>query len=297
MKKNIRSFDLNLLRVLDVLLDECNVTRAAERLALTQPAVSSMLNRLRDTFDDPLFIRSQRGLIATERALSLSAPVKDVLHQANQLLAPAKFDPTEFEGSITIAATDYAHKVFLSPFFGWIYQQAPNLKVTTTPLQKSVLVDQLAQGQVDIGISRSEWAGPNLYGRGLAQEKFICAMGKRYRRLVPEGLKEFCQLDHLLLSLGGSGGTQLDAVLARKNKQRRIAITMANFLTVPDVLAQRPIVVVGPQRLLDSFRPEVVTFDPPVKLDPMEIKLVWHGRHQTNPMHQWFRESLVSFFN
>ena len=107
MKPDIRNLDLNLLKTLDALLDERSVTRAAQRLALTQPAVSGMLVRLRDSFGDPLFVRAQRGMLPTARALELAAPVKQLLSDIEQLLQPAHFDPRSAELTLRLAATDY----------------------------------------------------------------------------------------------------------------------------------------------------------------------------------------------
>src|SRR6516225_2781033 len=107
MQTDIRTVDLNLLRTLDALLDERNVTKAAQRLSLTQPAVSAMLTRLRESFDDPLFVRSQRGIVPTERALQLATPLKQVLSDIEQMLQAPAFEPREAELTLTIASTDY----------------------------------------------------------------------------------------------------------------------------------------------------------------------------------------------
>ena len=113
---NLRRADLNLLKVFDVLMDERSVTRAAERLALTQPAVSGMLARLRERFDDPLFVRAQRGVTPTARALELAGPVRQVLAEVEALLRPAAFDPATASFTLTLAATDYALQAIVAPF-------------------------------------------------------------------------------------------------------------------------------------------------------------------------------------
>ncbi len=115
MNNDIRSLDLNLLKALDALIDEGSVTRAAQRLSLTQPAVSGMLTRLRDYFGDPLFVRAQRGMVPTARARELAAPVKQLLTDISILLKPAHFNPLSAEMTYSIMATDYALKAVIVP--------------------------------------------------------------------------------------------------------------------------------------------------------------------------------------
>src|SRR5262245_52770636 len=131
---DIRSLDLNLLKALDALLDECNVTRAAARLALTQPAVSGMLTRLRERFGDPLFVRSQRGIIPTPRALGLAGPVKRLIGDVEALLRPAAFDPATARMTVSLAATDYALKALVVPFLARLRERAPGVKVSVRPV-------------------------------------------------------------------------------------------------------------------------------------------------------------------
>ena len=133
MKSDIRNLDLNLLKALDALLDERSVTRAAARLALTQPAVSGMLTRLRDAFNDPLFIRAPHGMVPTLRAQALAAPVKQLLTDAETLLQPVVFDPLEADFTWTIAATDYALKAVIVPFIAALKPMAPGIRVRIIP--------------------------------------------------------------------------------------------------------------------------------------------------------------------
>ena len=118
-----RQLDLHLLRAFDALMQEGSVTRAAERLALTQPAVSGLLQRLRGAFDDPLFVRSQRGITPTPRALSLHEPVRQILAAVDRLIAPEVFDPRTAELTLTLAATDYAMRAVVQPFIVALLRQ------------------------------------------------------------------------------------------------------------------------------------------------------------------------------
>lgn len=133
-RRDIRNLDLNLLVVLEVLLEERNVSRAARRLALTQSTVSGMLSRLRDALGDPLFVRARHGLHPTPRAEAMTAPLRRLLDDAHALVAPAEFDPSRWRGSVTISSTDYMQDGLLLPFLRELGKDAPHLRVALAPL-------------------------------------------------------------------------------------------------------------------------------------------------------------------
>lgn len=167
---DIRTLDLNLLKALDALLDERNVTRAAARLGLTQPAVSGMLTRLRENFADPLFIRSQRGIIPTPRALELAGPVKQVLAGIEALLQPSAFDPSNARLTMTLAATDYAMKATVVPFLSALRQRAPGIRVAVRPVESERLPAQFEKGDVDLALLTPDTTPEGLHSRRLFDE-------------------------------------------------------------------------------------------------------------------------------
>lgn len=127
--KSLQTLDLNLLKAFAALMDEQSISKAAERLAITQPAMSGVLVRLRDSFDDLLFVRVQRGVVPTNRALELAPQVKKVLNDVEQLLRPPQFEPQTVELTVRIACTDYAMHAVIVPFLGLLKIQAPKIKV------------------------------------------------------------------------------------------------------------------------------------------------------------------------
>ncbi|MFA9476654.1 MAG: LysR family transcriptional regulator, partial [Filomicrobium sp.] len=130
---NIRNIDLNLLVAFDALYDVRNVTRAAERLSLTQPTVSGMLNRLRHLFGDPLFVRTQHGVLPTPRADALAEPVKILLANAEALVAPSVFDPRSIEMTVSISVNDYMQYALIVPFINRLRKQAPGIRLSVMP--------------------------------------------------------------------------------------------------------------------------------------------------------------------
>ena len=147
---DMRMLDLNLLKALDALLETRSVTQTAARLSLTQPTVSGMLARLRDALSDPLFVRSQRGIIPTARAEALAGPLKAVLHDIGALLQSASFDPAIAELTVSIAATDYAQRVQILPFLAFLRVQAPGIRVSVRPANGQDLTGQMERGTLEL---------------------------------------------------------------------------------------------------------------------------------------------------
>ena len=138
---NIRSIDMNLLAVFDALFDERSVTRAARRLALTQPTVSGMLQRLRRTFSDQLFVRTSHGILPTPRAEALAGPIEDLLTNVQALVTAEAFDPTDAEGTVKICGSDYQQNAVIIPLVRELRERAPRLKVLVSPRPASGVAD------------------------------------------------------------------------------------------------------------------------------------------------------------
>ena len=162
---NIRKVDLNLLVVLDALLEEGNVTRAAARLGYTQPTVSGMLMRLRDLFGDPLFVRTQRGLLATPRAQALAVPLKQLLDDSRHLVARNAFDPVHAEVTFKVSSNDYMQHAVLTPFVKALRSEARHIRLAIVPPIIEGLGDALARGQIDLAITAAQFAMSDLPSR------------------------------------------------------------------------------------------------------------------------------------
>jgi DNA-binding transcriptional LysR family regulator len=156
----LRQLDLNLLKAFDALMDERNLTRAAERLAVTQPAVSATLNRLRDAIGDPLFVRAQRGVAPTARALALAVPIKRILADIEAALQPDVFDPATADFTVTISATDYALRAVVMPFVAALRPVSPRVRVAVVQAQAGELLGRMERGEVDLALITPEMAPP-----------------------------------------------------------------------------------------------------------------------------------------
>ena len=295
MEADIRKLDLNLLKALNALLEERSVTRAAERLALTQPAVSGMLTRLREQFDDPLFVRARHGIIPTARAEALAVPVRDVLHHIGRMLQPQQFDPLTANLTLSIAATDYAQSAILIPYLAALRQQAPGVRVVIRPVDQEQLLPAMERGELDLALITPSTTPPGLHARRLFDEEYLCVMRSGHPDALPGAilpLERFCALEHALVSLSGQPFTGItDEALARVGQSRRVVLSVSSFLVLPEILAITDLIAVVPQRLA-RHRKDMVCMAPPLPIPGFTKVVAWHARTQHDVAHRWLRELL-----
>ncbi|WPP01661.1 LysR family transcriptional regulator [Pseudomonas sp. HR96] len=295
MNPDIRNLDLNLLKAFDALLDERSVTRAAQRLALTQPAVSGMLMRLRDSFDDPLFVRAQRGMVPTARAEQLAEPVKRLLGEIETMLRPAAFDPATASMTLVIASTDYALRAVVVPWLGSLRLRAPNIRVAVQPVDHRELHGQLDRGDVDMALLTPETTAPGLRASDLFDERYVCVLRADHPDAAAGSLSldRFCALDHVLVSSSGAAFKGVtDAALARIGRSRRVVTSVSSFLVVPEILLASDLIAVVPRRLA-LRQPGLVMLEPPLEIPGFRKTLVWHERTHRDPGQQWVRALLT----
>lgn len=295
--RDIRSLDLNLLKTLDALLDEGSVTRAAARLALTQPAVSGMLTRLRDSFDDPLFVRAQRGVVPTPRALALALPVKRVLGEIEALLQPDTFDPRTANLMLSIAATDYAQRSIVVPFLAALREQAPGVRVAVRPVEDARVTGQLEGGELDLAILTPDTAHAGLHARHLYDEQYVCVLREGHPAAGALTLERFCALDHAIVSYSGGGFRGVtDSALAQLGRARRVCLSVTSFLVLLEVLRSSDLIAVVPRRLLTGAN-GLQQVEPPLAIPGFSKIAAWHERTHHDPAHRWARALLFATCN
>ncbi len=292
---DIRNSDLNLLKTLNALIETRSVTRAAERLGLTQPAVSGMLTRLREMFDDPLFIRTQRGILPTPRAEALAAPLRQALKGIEALLAPETFIPAKASMTVSIAATDYAQKAVLLPFMALLSQEAPEIRLSVRPIEAEMLYAQLESGVLDMALITPEMASGTMRCRTLFEESYVCIMREGHPEAkVPLDIERFCQVSHALMSHDGSkfqGAT--DLALRAEGRSRRVTAAVPSFLVLIELVRQSDLVALVPARLVEKAHGLLVQ-PPPLHVPGFTKVLAWHERRQEDPAHKWLREQLAN---
>lgn len=292
---NTKKIDLNLLVTLEALLTERNVTKAAERLYLSQPAVSTQLNRLRDLFDDPLLLPSRRGMTPTAKALEMLEPLRQALEQLRYTLqSHMDFDPLTAQLTITVACTDYVQAVVLMPLVLALRTKAPGVRVAVRHWNPQQLEQQLSSGEVDLAIATPDPELPYLRSRHLYYESYVLIGRQAHPLLKPDlTIEQAVQLEYVIVSpSGGSFATPIDDALAAMGFQRKVVMSAASFLFVPEIVANSDLVALVPRRLLN--RHERLTFiDLPWLAERCNISLVWHERTHSHAGHHWIRDLLA----
>lgn len=293
--RDIKSLDLNLLKAFDALFGERNVTRAADRLGFTQPAVSGMLARLRDNFDDPLFVRTQRGIVPTKRAEDLATPIRQILSDVGGLLQPAIFDPATAEFTVSVAATDYALHTVVLPILPKLRALAPGIKVAISAVESGHQQQLFERGEIDLGLVTPETAPQDLHDVHLFDETYVCAMREDHPEAGRKdiSLDRFCELDQAVVSFSGErfhGVT--DVALAKVGRQRRVVLSVTSFLALLDVLKTTDVIAVIPSRLARRDA-GVVTVAPPIPVAGFSKILVWHDRIHRDAGLRWFRALIL----
>lgn len=296
---NIKNLDLNLLRVFDTLMDEKNVSRAAEKLSVSQPAVSGMMTRLRHSLDDQLFIRSQHGIVPTIRAQQLSGPIKKLLRELDSVLEPTLFEPQSAELTLSIAATDYSLRAIVEPFLLTLREQAPNIKVSVRWINEHELFEQMERGIIDLALTTPEASPVDLRAKTLFDETYVCVLRDGHPLIEDNTLtlEQFCSIDHAIVSyVGGAFEGMTDQVLHSLGKQRRVVLSVPSFLSLVNILKTSDLCAVVPRRLITNVH-GLTTVNLPFKVPGFTKIMAWHERTHDSDAHRWFRESIVKLCN
>jgi DNA-binding transcriptional LysR family regulator len=293
---DIRNVDLNLLVALDALLAERSVSRAAVRLHLSQPAASALLARLRELFGDPLLLRSARGMLPTPRALELLGPVRQVLDEIEAIVQPrAAFDASSAEHTFNLSASDYVEYALLPKLVDFLEHKAPGVRLEVRPLDLPLVAKQMESGDVDLCITGLQNAAPGLHVRPLYKERIVSVVRRNHPGVGAQlTLDEFCGLEHIRVSVQGSGfSTRIDAALAAMGRQRHVRLAVPHFLLVPEIVARSDMISVLPERLARGYAKQLRIFEPPLEVEGFTVGEIWHERNQRDPAQQWLRDVLL----
>ena len=293
---DLSRLDLNLLFTLDMLLDERNVTRAANRLNLSQPAVSAQLARLREAFGDPLLLPGPRGMSATLRAEELRDPLRDALEGLRRAVSPAaRFDPGKATNTWRIAAADYGEQAILLPALRHIREQAPNARLAVVEGSPTRILKRAEDGEVELGLQTLDTVSPALRAHRLLRERYLLVCREGHPKLLRRPtLKQFCALDHAIVSPNGGGFEgSTDVALRAAGLSRRVVLSLPHFLVLLGVVASTDLVAMLPSRLVHGVH-GLRTFEPPLDVLGFDMAMVWHERVHRDPAHQWLRDQIVN---
>lgn len=294
---NISSFDLNLLRVFDALMREQNVSRAAERLALSQPAVSNALSRLRDLLGDPLLVRVGRRMQPTPRALALEAPIRAALQQIEASLGAAEvFDPASSRQRWRIALTDYVELICMPRLLEQLSQQAPGMRLEIQHLGPGLPAEALDKGELDLVLGRFEELPARFARRRWMSETLLLALRRGHPQVSGEpDLATFLRLRHLWVH-GGQTRGMVDQWLGEQGLCREILYSTPNYLQAAHIVAGSELAAVLPSQLARHFAALLpLQLHPlPFALGPFHLDLVCLAQRQREPALQWLIEQIVA---
>ncbi len=297
MKANIRNIDLNLLVVLEALYDERNVTRAATRLALTQPTVSGMLKRLRGIFDDDLFVRTSHGIIPTPRAEVLIEPVREITATAKSLLVKKDFDPANEDFTAILCGSEYTLHTILSDLAGDILKQAPKAKVSLVLRPAGNTEALMSRGEIDFLVTVKETAVPGLPTELLYRDNLVCVSsytahsdGQRI------SLDTLCACRHVILNPRGVPISKpIDTALSALGMTRNLTVDVPSYAAVFKAIQSAELIAFLPELMCKNAGP-VKRLQTELETPMTEIVAQWHPRMAKDARHVWLRGRLLPSF-
>jgi DNA-binding transcriptional LysR family regulator len=294
---NIHGVDLNLLKAFDALHTERAVTRAADRIGLSQPAMSHALSRLRGLFADDLFVRTSDGMKPTARAREIAPLIAAAIEQiAVALNLGAGFDPASSLATFTAGMGEYAEVALIGRLAEAFSREAPKATLRLLPLNGSEAAEQLERGAIDVAVAHLRAMPPTIKTTHLFRDPFVVVARKGHPiTTAPLTVEAYAACDHLLVSPRGHTSGALDRVLVDYGQHRRVALLVATYLAVPAALAASDLIATVPSRAatLIAAHAEITILPLPVDFSAT-ISIAWHRRAASEPAQAWFRELLTT---
>jgi DNA-binding transcriptional LysR family regulator len=295
---SIASLDLNLLVVFDAILKERNITLAAQRVGLSQPAMSSALGRLRRVFNDPLFVRTGSGMQPTPYAQLLASPIQracDLVSTALQI--GGDFDPATSTRTFGFYMTDIGEAVFLPRLLVALRHSAPGVRVKVARMPERGVGEAMAEGEVDFAIGLFPALKAGFFQQRLYRDEFVCVVRADHPVAQgPLGPAQFAAMRHVVVSTAGTGHeATIERAFARAKLRRRVDLTIPHFMALPMIVTQTDVIATIPRRLAQAFAayPNIKLIDPPLKIPSFEIKQHWHERYHHAMANKWMRSLLA----
>lgn len=290
-------YDLNLFPAFMALMEERSVSRAADRLGITQPALSNALNRLRDTFRDPLFIRQRYGIAPTEFAQRIAPTISAALAQFDDLvLTQQEFRPEESDRLFTIAPNSYAELVLMPLLVARLREEAPNVRLRMVPFGSDVTESGIMSGTTSMALGRIVDPPDNLVVQHLMDEGLACVVRADHPEVHDRiDRDQYEQLKHVNVIPPGRLRAGLFQVLDKQSLQREVAVSVTHFLAVPEMIAVTDYCATLPRLICQGLQrdPRVKVIPAPVDLGTFPVEMAWHVRYRQDAAHRWLRGVIV----
>ncbi|MBN3849611.1 LysR family transcriptional regulator [Paraburkholderia sp. Ac-20342] len=299
----MEGLDLNLIPYLVAIEETRNVSRAAERLGVNQPRVSTALGKLRDYFRDPLFVRTSHGMEPTPRALALIPAARDVLNRIEKgMLETEDFDPKTCAHTFSIALSDVGEIVFLPRLLQEFSVRAPNANLRSVSLAPDSIERGLESGDVDLAVGYfPDLDGNNFFQQRLFTHRFICMMRSDHllaKRAIT--VEEFLSVGHAVVRAGGRSQEVLEQYLEKKRLCRRAVLETPHFMSLPLILTRTNLIATVPHAIGFAYLDDhasIVLAEPPLPLPRFDLKQHWHRKFHNSPRGAWLRKLVSELFN
>lgn len=297
----LHELDLNLLVVFNQLLVDRRVSKAADSLGVSQPAVSNALAKLRKLLDDDLFLRTPRGMEPTPHAEQLAESVSYALAMIHSgLNQRASFEPATAKRAFTIGMTDIGEIYFLPALIDRLRREAPGVTLSTVRNASVKLRDELEAGQVDIALGLLPQLKAGFFQRRLFMQRYVCLM-RRGHALEQAGLSAaaFAAAEHLVVVSAGTGHGKVDELLQRGGVARTVRLTVPHYVSVGHILQGSDLVATVPERLADRLLGPfgLIKRPHPVPLPEIAINVFWHAKVHRSPASRWLRGVVFELFS
>ncbi|NJO39404.1 MAG: LysR family transcriptional regulator [Cyanobacteria bacterium CRU_2_1] len=294
---NLAAIDLNLLVVFDALMTEHHVTRAGQKIGLSQPATSNALSRLRDLFDDELFVKTPDGMQPTPKAIVLSQPIHQILLQVQSALThDTPFVPKTSDRLFTVGLSDYTEFVLLPKLLKHLETVAPKVRILVRSIDRHRGLKMLDADEIDLAIGvfpeHSSWHQKQV----LFHEQHICVCRKDHSRIKEKiALEDYLGASHILVSVKEDMVGWIDEYLAQHNLKRHVAITVPHFLVAPFILANTDLIATLAERVAHTYADflHLQVLPLPFEVSRFNVSMLWHSKNNNDRAHQWLRDAIA----
>lgn len=297
---HISKIDLNLFTVFEAIYTEGSVTRASQQLHLTQPAISHSLNRLRQLFDDPLFVRQGHAMVSTPLARSIIEPVRQALRGLEVTLADSgKFDPALAGKQFTLALRDVLESTVLPPLLESVTRQAPMIDLAAIQVDRRELVSELAAGSLDVAIDMLLPLPNEIRREKISQDTTVVLARQGHPAVAGTlDLQTYLAAEHILASSRRKGPGLEDFELSRLGLQRRIRLRCQHYFAACRVVSQTDLLLTMPEgyaRIANlQFGNQILPL--PITMPSWDVYLYWHQNVENDPANRWLREQVAQAF-
>jgi DNA-binding transcriptional LysR family regulator len=297
---NTFEFDLNLLVVFDAVLAEGSISRAANRLKLSQPAASNALARMRQATGDRLFVRLANAMVPTPYAQTIADPIRQALASIRVSLgASREFDPATAQRSFAIYLTDLGEAYFLPRLLERLHRTAPGVRIRTLPMPSELALDALRNGEVDLAIGNLPDLGAGFFMQRLFRDRYVCVVRKGHP-VIGERItaRQFAAASHAIVTPGGWGHGIIERALVEHGLEQRITLRMQNFLVLASIVATTDMLAIVPQSVGSqlSQHNDVKLLPLPITIKPFDVKQCWQERFHDDKGNRWLRQQFAELF-